>query len=291
MNDLSDLMGGLPRPVVERMGRMSGMALRAVVALVDEQADTFAALVKRIGTWDDEPGRTPYPETRRYEFALKEILRIVHDTFTVIEERAPLPNEVVVEGARGFIKQYAPVEYREAAFAKMASFPTGSEPMDLTGNGEASPVDFCIAAAAAAWMVSGAGGRTAMQQTLRLTLLQQVRQAESTATGAPEREQVNQISDEDALALLSNLYDEDYARIIPGPRQRGPWEWDMLAVLKEHLLETPADATTPEQAEQLKARLLTVLQAAAATQTKKTVPTVRTVGPRVQPKRKPKRKR
>ena len=162
--------------------------------------------------------------------------------------------------------------------------------MDISGGEGGGPVDFVIAAAAAAWMGHGAGGRMATLENVRLMLLQQVRSAESTATGAPERERIDKVSDADALALLADLYDEDYARLIPGPRQRGPWEWDLLAVLKTHRLETPADATTPEQAEQLKAKLLAV-QAAAATQTKKAKPSVRTVGKRTQPKRKPKRKR
>jgi hypothetical protein len=288
---VNDLMGQLPRPMVERMGRMSGMALRSIIALIDEAPDTFAALVERIGTWDDETGRVPYPMPR-YEFALKEALRIVNDAVTAIEEKAgPLPNEVLAEGARDLIERFAPAEYREEALAKLAEFPQGTEPMDISGGEDGGPVDFVIAAAAAAWMGHGAGGRMATLENIRLMLLEQVRRSESSATGAPEREQINKISDEDALALLAGLYDEDYARLIPGPRQRGPWEWDMLAVLKTHLLETPADATSPEQAEQLKAKLLTVLQAAAATQTKKAKPSVRTVGKRTQPKRKPKRKR
>ncbi|MFD4528442.1 hypothetical protein ACFWP7_31890 [Streptomyces sp. NPDC058470] len=285
---MNDLMGQLPQPIVERMGRMSGMALRAIIALVDEQADTFAALVERIGTWDDDPGRTPYPMPR-YQFALKEALRIVNDAFTAIEERSPLPNEAVVEGARDLIERFAPAQYREDALTKMAAFPAGSEPMDLSGGEDGGPVDFVIAAAVGAWLCGGAGGRMATLENIRLMLLQQVRSAESTATGAPERERIDKVSDDDALALLADLYDEDYAHLIPGPNQRGPWEWDMLAVLKTHLLETPADATTPEQRQELKARLLTVLQSAAATQKKK--PSVRTVGKRVQPKRKPKRKR
>lgn len=285
---MNDLMGQLPQPMAERMGRMSGMALRAIIALVDEQADTFAALVERIGTWDDDPGRTPYPMPR-YLFALKEALRIVNDAFTAIEERSPLPNEAVVEGARDLIERFAPAQYREDALAKMAAFPAGSEPMDLSGGEDVGPVDFVIAAAVGAWLCGGAGGRMATLENIRLMLLRQVRSAESTAIGAPERERIDKVSDDDALALLADLYDEDYAHLIPGPDQRGPWEWDMLAVLKTHLLETPADATTPEQRQELKAKLLTVLQAAAATQKKK--PSVRTVGKRVQPKRKPKRKR
>lgn len=288
---MNDLMGQLPRPIAERMGRMSGMAMRAIIALIDEAPDTFAALVERIGTWDDDPGRTPYPMPR-YLFATKEAARIVNDSVRAIEERGrPLPNEAVTEGASALVERLTPEEYRTQALAKLADFPPGTEPMDLSGGEDSGPVDFVITAAAAAWLCGGAGGRMATLENIRLMLLQQARQAESVATGAPEREQVNKISDADALALLADLYDEDYVRLIPGPRQRGPWEWDMLAVLKAHLLETPADATTPEQRQVLKNKLLTVLQAAAATQVKATKPSVRPVGKRVQPKRKPKRKR
>lgn len=60
---------------------------------------------------------------------------------------------------------------------------------------------------------------------------------------------------EDALALLADLYDEDYARLIPGPHQRGPWEWDMLSVLKTHLPAGDASGCDhPEQRQELKAR-------------------------------------
>ncbi|MFD3662818.1 hypothetical protein ACFWVF_19845 [Streptomyces sp. NPDC058659] len=287
---MNDLMGQLPQPIAERLGRMRGMAMRAIIALIDEEPETFAALVERIGTWDDDPGRTPYPMPR-YQFATKEAARIVNDTLTAIEKRGPLLNETLTEGARDIIERLTPEDYRAQALAKLADFPPGTEPMDLSGGEDSGPVDFVITAAAGAWLCGGAGGRMATLENIRLMLLQQARQAESIATGAPEREQINKISDADALALLADLYDEDYVRLIPGPRQRGPWEWDMLAILKTHLLETPADATTPEQRHDLKTRLLAILQAAAATQTRTTKPSVRPVGKRVQPKRKPKRKR
>ncbi|MFJ7275503.1 hypothetical protein [Kitasatospora sp. NPDC098663] len=133
------------------------MALRGIIALVDEQPDTFAALVERIGTWDDDPGRTPYPRPR-YQFAVTEALRIVNDAFTAIEEVGPLPNEAVVDGARPLIERFAPAEYHDAALEKLAALPPGSEPMGLSGGEEAGAVDSVIAATAAAWMIGGAGG-------------------------------------------------------------------------------------------------------------------------------------
>ena len=170
-----------------------------------------------------------------------------------------------MEGIRDLIERFAPAQYREDALAKIATFPSGREPMDLSGGTDIGPVDFVIAATAGAWLCGGAGGRMAALANIRLMLLRQVRYAESTATGAPKRERIDDVSEADAVALLADLYDESFALTIPGPRQRGPWEWDMLAVLKAHLLETPAEATTPEQREELKTKLLSVLQAATAT--------------------------
>ncbi|MGK4581763.1 hypothetical protein [Kitasatospora sp. HPMI-4] len=287
---MNDLLGQLPRPLVERMGRMSGMALRGVIALVDDEPETFAALVERIGTWDDDPGRFPYPGPR-YKFAITETLRLFNDAIGIVERNGPIPNEVLTEGARPLIEALAPEEFREAALQKLATIPPGTAPMDLSSDGDVGPVDYIVAAAATAWLARGAGGRVAMQQNIRLSLLKEVRRSESAATGAPEREQVNDVSDADALALLTALYDEDYVRLIPGPRDRGPWEWDMLAILKAHLLETPADATTPEQAHALKLKLVKILQAAVATLDEPKAPMVRPAGKRVQPKRQPKSKR
>ncbi|WP_394426447.1 hypothetical protein [Streptomyces sp. SGAir0957] len=261
---------------------------------MDEEPATFAALVERIGTWDDEPGRIPYP-LPRYEFPVKECLRITSEPLTAIEERhGPLPNEAVVPGVCELVEQLVPEAYKEAALARLATFPPGTQPMHLTGGDDVGPADFCVAAALAAWLYRGAGGRMLMQETLRLKLLEEVRLVESLAKGAPEREQINKISDRDALAFLTDLYGEEgeiFTRTIPAPSQRGPWEWDILSVVKTHLLETPAEATTPEQAQQLKEKILSVLQSSLATQKRKTTPTVRPVGKRTQPKRRSKRDR
>ena len=141
---MRDLMSQLPQPMMERNGRMSGMAMRSIIALVDEAPDSFAALVDRIGTWDDEPGHGPYP-LPRYQFALQEVLRVVNDAFTALDERGKaLPNDVVVEGASDIVEQYVPVEHRQAVLDKMATFPNGTEPMDLSGGEDAGPVDFAL---------------------------------------------------------------------------------------------------------------------------------------------------
>jgi hypothetical protein len=280
---VSDLMGGLPPGIAERTGRMSAMALRSVIALADKEPDTFAALVERIGSWDDDPGRIPYP-LPRYEYPTQEALRIAGDVArTIVKSHVPLLYKEVTEGTAQLVEQFAPAEYRAAVLAKLGAFLAGT-PIEISGGEEGGAADFIIAAAEAAWLIGGAGGRIEMQQTIRLTLLKQVRLGESVAIGAPEREQVTEVSDADALALLADLYGENYARVIPGPDKRGSWEWDMLAILKAHLLETPADATTPEQREQLKAKLLALLVVTTAKQ-------MPPLPPQRKPKRKPKRKR
>jgi hypothetical protein len=276
-------MDGLPPGIAERTGRMSAMALRGIIALTDKEPDTFAALVERIGTWDDDPGRIPYP-LPRYEYPTQETLRIAGDVArTIMERHGPLLNQEVTEGAAQLIEQFAPVEYQAAALVKLRAFLAGT-PIEISGGEEGGAIDFIIAAAEAAWLIGGAGGRIGMQQSLRLALLKQVRLSESMAIGAPEREQVTDVSDADALALLAALYGESYARVIPRPAKRGPWEWDMLSILKTHLLDTPADATTPEQREQLKAKLLALLVVTTAKQ-------MPPVPPQRKPKGKPKRKR
>ncbi|MFF4534115.1 hypothetical protein ACFY1P_33200 [Streptomyces sp. NPDC001407] len=289
------LMGAMPPQMVERMGRMTGMAQRVVIAFIDGEPDVLAALVDRIGTWDDDPGRTPYPMPR-FQFAIKQVVDLVNTYFHVAETTGgmTISNEALAAGARELIEQYVPDGHRDAALAVLREVPGGSAPMDLSGGsaGEPGPAELFAAAAAAAWLATGAGIFPA-PQAVRLKLLRQVREAESMAIGAPARERIADVADQDALDLLAGLYDESYARLIPrSPSQRTPWEWDMLAILKAHLLETPASATTPEQAEVLKGRMLACLQAAAATPRQVVPPAARAKAKRAQPKRKkPKGKR
>ncbi|MER5781263.1 hypothetical protein ABT104_05970 [Streptomyces mobaraensis] len=289
------LVGAMPPQIVERMGRMTGMALRAVIAYIDGEPDTLAALVDRIGTWDDDPGRAPYPGLR-YQFALKQVLELVNTYLNVTETTGgtTISNEALAAGARELIERYVPEGHRDTALAMLREVPGGSAPMELSGGSasEPGPAEFYAAAAAAAWLATSAGIFPA-PQTVRLKLVRQVREAESVAIGAPARERIDDVADQDALDLLAELYDESYARLIPrSPNQRTPWEWDMLAILKAHLLETPASATTPKQAEVLKDRILACLQAAAATPRQVVPPAARAKAKRAQPKRKkPKGKR
>lgn len=263
------ITAAIPAWMKERNGRMSGMAVRLILAYVDGQPETVAALVERIATWDDDPGRHPYPLSR-YEFPAKEAARTLGNLMRGIEQvqRVTVLNEEIAEGAVKLIEAYGPEPHRMQALDRLASVPTGTEPFDLLGVGtEPGPVELIVAAAAAAGMCTNPK-YVVLPKMVRMTLVKQMREAESIAIGAPSREQVTEISDDQALRLLTQLYggDDSFARTIPRqPAERGPWEWDILATLKMHLLETPAEATTSEQEAALKAQVLAIMQAAHAT--------------------------
>ncbi|ONK13158.1 hypothetical protein [Streptomyces sp. MP131-18] len=292
-----DFMTLMPPAMRERTGRMVGMVLRTVIAYLDGEAATLAALITRIGTWDDDPGREPYP-LPRYQFATQQVVSIVND-FLISKEKATgreVPNEDVAAGAIPLIERCTPAEYRDAALTILREVPPGTAPMDLLrGDGDPGPVELCAAAAAAAWLATSSG----VPQTARLHLVRRVHDAEGVATGAPTAERILDISDDDALALLARLYaDSDpgdsFARLIPrSPGQRGPWEWDILSALKAHLMETPAAATTPEQAAALRTLIDDILLAAGGVRRQTAPPKAKAKGSgkRTQPKRKPRRKR
>ncbi|MGW7008625.1 hypothetical protein ACWGCW_39065 [Streptomyces sp. NPDC054933] len=259
------MLRGVPSQIVERMGRMSGLAYRIVLGYIDGEPETVLASIERVGTWDDDAGRPPWPRLR-YEFAVKEALLLLDMALEGIKEAhsVVVPNEEIAAGAIRLIEQHGPATHREAAIAVLRSLPAGPAPMSLN-EGEAGPVELAVASAAAAAMYIDPR-YVPTPQAMRLVLVRQMREVEGHAIGAPDREHVTDVTDDAALAFLAQLSDDNYARLIPrSPSQRGPWEWDILAVLKAHLMETPAEATTPEQAVALQEQLLTILQAAAAT--------------------------
>jgi hypothetical protein len=291
------IAAAIPAWMTERNGRMSGMAMRLILAYIDGQPETVAALVERIGTWDDDPGRHPYP-LPRYEFPAQEAARTLGTMMRGIEQvqRVTVLNEEVADGAVRLIEAHGPEQHRKEALERLASVPAGTEPFSILGDStEPGPLELIVAAAATAGMCTNPK-YVAAPQAVRMTVVNQMREAEALAGGVPSRERITEISDRQALWLLTQLYDGDdnFSRTIPRqPSERGPWEWDILALLKTHLLETPAEATTPEQAAALKAQILATMQAAHATR-KHTGPPPRgtKAGQRTQPHRKkPKGKR
>jgi hypothetical protein len=278
-----DFLSAMPPAMVERMGRMSALARRGILALVDAEPQTLSAVVDRIGTWDDDPGRGGYPMPR-FQFPAKQALTVANDFFRLADEHAiPISNDAAASGAVELLEQLAPQEHRDTAVAVLAVMKGHTDAVELDAATSESEAGFLAYAATAAWL----GTRPQLfpsRETLRLLLIKHIRQNESRALGVPTREQINEISDRAARDFLLRLYGGDYP-LPTHPEERALWEVDIVAVAKQHLLETPADATTADQARALHDRVDTILRAAAGT-VRRPPPPNRTGSPRTQPKRK-----
>ncbi|KNB53493.1 hypothetical protein [Streptomyces caatingaensis] len=286
---VGSLMDELPDGIVERTGRMHALSRRAVLAFIDEDAQTLAAVVDRIASWDDDPGRLPYPQPR-FQFASRQALALANDLFYQAETHgAHISNRAAAGGAGDLIARHAPAEHRAAAQRLLTAMNEDGRDAEFSPTaGDEAPGLLAFAATAAWLCVHPKVHRS--RESARLALIQEIRESEAKALKTPDREMINEISDQDALHLLGQLYDGDY----PLPRdagERAVWEADIIAVAKQHLLETPADATTPEQKAALCERVSAILRAAEGTPRRTPPPPDRTGVVRTQPKRTPKRKR
>jgi hypothetical protein len=256
----------LPAGFGQRMGQMASLAVRLVLAYIDRDEMAVETLVEQVGTWDDSPAslelQAPVPAEMRYRFALKHAMMVFHTAIEGIESalNISLPNEGFTQGAIDLIQQIGPAAHRETALECLRQIPAGIEPIELN---ETGPGGLCaVAASVAALYIHPEYAPT--PEALRLTLLRQARDLESDALGVPRQERADAASENEALDFLTQLFNGDdiMARSIPrNPRERTPAELDMIAALQAHLLETPADATTPEQAKALKQKLITILEA------------------------------
>ncbi|MEY9948425.1 hypothetical protein [Kitasatospora sp. GAS1066B] len=285
------VMDEMPSAIVERTGRMHALSRRAVLAFIDADRETLAAVVDRIATWDDDPGRATYPRPR-FEFPANQALALANDLFRLGEQQGiRISDAQAATGAAELINRDAPTEHREAALALLSAMKGDSrngavfDPVAATT--EAGLLAF---AATAAWL--GTNPRLIRsRETVRLNLIKEIRESESRALKVPERETIRDVSDKDALAFLHQLYGEHYP-LPRDPAERGAWEMDIVAIVRQHLLETPADATTPEQKKALHERVIAILSAAAGTPRRTPPPATRSGAVRQQPKRKqPKGKR
>ncbi|MEY9846165.1 hypothetical protein ABH940_003250 [Streptacidiphilus sp. BW17] len=281
----------MPAAVVERTGRMHAFSRRVVLAFIDADRETLAAVVDRIATWDDDPGREPYPRPR-FEFPANQALALTNDLFRLGEQKgARFSDAETAHGAAELIKRDAPAVHREAALALLSAMKgdsrDGVEFDPVAATTEAGLLAF---AATAAWL--GTNPRLIRsRETVRLNLIKEIRESEARALKVPDRETITEIGDEEALIFLHQLYGEDYP-LPRDPAERGVWEQDIVSVIKQHLLETPADATTLEQKKALHERVTAILRAAAGTPRRTPAPPDRSGVVRNQPKRKkPKNRR
>ncbi|MEU4113356.1 hypothetical protein AB0F71_02495 [Kitasatospora sp. NPDC028055] len=288
--EVGALMDKLPAHIVERTGRMYALARRAVLALIDGDADTLAAVVDRIGSWDDDPGRDPYPDPP-FKYPASEALSLANEFFRLGElVGVHTSNYAAADGATRLIKQCAPAGHREAALSLLSTMKAdGHGGVEFDRAAADGPAGLLAFAATAASLTENRRVFRS-KETVRLTLIKHIRESEAKALRIPDRESISEISDQDALAFLHQLYGDDYP-LPRDPDERAVWELDIVAVIKQHLLDTPADATTPGQRRALHERLTTILQAAAGTPRRTPQPPDRSGVVRVQPKKASKRKR
>lgn len=262
VDEFNRFLNAMPAHLAERAGRMHGMGLRLVLAYMDGEPHTVAALVQRVGTWDGEPGRTPYP-LPVYDFCAGQVLNSMAVALDVLERvcGAALANQDLAADAIGLVERYGPEQHRDEAVARLRAITAGSGAIDIRLPGtEPGPVDLVMAAAGHA-AVCVHPRATPIRHQLRWELVSRIREVEAIAVGAPDRERVNEISDGEALAFLNRIIGGGWVVIPEAPSERALWEFEMLAVAKTHLVDTPADATTPEQADALRDQVDAVLNA------------------------------
>ena len=286
---VSDIMDELPADVVERTGRMYALSRRAVLAYIDGDAETLAAVIDRVATWDDDPGRTPYPMSR-FEYPNQQALAFGNQLLHLGEMAGiHITNRDVAHGAAPLIDRYAPDEHKQAAREVIAALRAAGKPgVDFNQAVADGPAGLVAFAAMAAGLTQNPRLPLPKERT-RLNLINEIRESEAKALRIPDREVIT-VSNEEALAFLEQLYGPRYP-LPRDPGERAVWEHDIVAIAAQHLLEYPADATTPEQRQALDARIKKVLRAAAGTPQRTPPPPDRSNVVRKQPKRSTKRKR
>lgn len=288
-NTVSEFFDELPAGVVERIGRMHALSRRAILAYIDEDAETLAAVIDRVATWDDDPGRTPYPMPR-FQHANEQAVAYGNQLLDLGEMAGiHITNREAADGAAPLVDRYAPNEHKQAAHELIAALRTaGKSGVDFNKAASDGPAGLVAFAAMAAGVAQNPRLHLPRERA-RLNLINEIRESEAKALRIPDREIIT-VSDEEALAFLEQLYGSHYP-LPRDPGERAVWEHDIVAIAKQHLLEYPADATTPDQRHALDARIKKVLRAAAGTPQRTPPPPDRSNVVRQQPKRASKRKR
>jgi hypothetical protein len=287
---LGGIFDEMPAELAERTGRMYALSRRAVLAYIDEDPETLAAVISRIATWDDDPGRIPYP-LPRFQYAGQQTLALANDLLNLGETTgAHITDFEVSIAAAPLVDRYAPDEYKQAAQELIGALRrSGKGGVDFNPTAADGPAGLVAFAAMAAAVTQNPRLRLPRERT-RLNLIKEIRESEAKALQIPDREMITDISDDEALAFLKQLYGPDYP-LPRDPGDRAVWEHDVIAVIKQHLLEYPADATTPEQRRTLDGRVKGLLRAAAGTPRPTPPPPGRHGVVRNQPKRASKKKR
>jgi hypothetical protein len=250
---------------MERMGRMTGWALRGVLAMIDGEVDVLAAVLDCIADFDDQPGRPPLPDGyNRWQFAVKQVEALGDRWMAVADSVAGgISYERLMDGTRLTLNRLAPNDRRQTALDLLDR----ALDRDRAGSGggeEHSAEMLLYYTALTAWVASQKRVFPA-RELVRLELLERIREAEHIAAGIPEAERIAQISDAEAFEFLAWMYDDTYVSIMP--KDRAEWTvdvFDIIAAVKQHLLDTPVAETTAEQRRALNDRFTRILKTALA---------------------------
>ncbi len=271
---------GIPSEMLRRTGQMDALGGRVVLAFLDGAGNALAQVLERISTWDGDHGGWPYPGAP-YTMAYRAAAGHASTFLRLVEEKGLSTVDTALDRPRALVEQYAPDSYREQALAHLSAWDRVVEP----------DVAAVVAVAAVAAALASQKALFPSQEQAKLTLVRQIRRAEAESVGAPSRERTD-VGDDEAVAFLDELLGGD-AGLPHSPSRWGLWEIDMVAAVKRHLLETPASATSAAQRDDLRRRIVAILESAAAdlkSRNEAKAAKVRPGGQRTQPKKKKPRK-
>lgn len=258
--DFDSLRSMMPMGNFHRNAIMEVLAHRAVLAYLDAQPDTLAAVVERVGTWDDAPREFRYPEDHpRYRFAAQRALALVNDAFRTADQvGVEFQDAMVMLGARRLVASFAPEVHRRGALKVLGSGTKDVVGIALGVDSADGPSGLVGFAAAAAYLY-GNSRLFPSQHAVRTMFERRIRDLEAEALQIPDLERVADISDQEARGFL--------LRILPAFPLSPPGtptlpELEAIELVKRHLLTTPADATSPDQQQEL-LRCITVILAAS----------------------------
>ncbi|MBF9071363.1 hypothetical protein [Streptacidiphilus fuscans] len=236
----------------ERDCVMSALGLRAVLAYLDRDAVSLAAVLEQVGAWDDLPEVPPFPaDAPRYLVAVARVHQLTEHwrhAGAQAGRTAPGPSPLAVFNVGRLASRLAPAPYRDGAQWMCSDSGRARLAQDFAGTvAEFGPQSLLGASALAA---RTANRLFATEHVVCLKLVEMIRAYEAEASRTPRSERSGAASENEARAYLGVLFPNDALMSAPG--HLPPHEADIIALLQRHLSETRAAGTTTEQADLLR---------------------------------------
>lgn len=247
--DFDVLRSMIPAGNFHRNAIMEALARRAVLAYLDAQPDTLAAVIERVGTWDDSPREFRYPENLpRYRFAAQRALTMINQAFMVADQGGvEFQDAMVMLGARRLVTDLAPETHRREALEILRTGKKDAIGIELRPDAADGPAGLVAFAATAAHLY-GNPRLFRSQHAVRTMFDKQIRELEAEAYQVPDLERVADVTDQDAREFLLRILP-----VFPFSAPGAPTlpELEVLELIKRHLLTTQADATSLAQQQEL----------------------------------------